>query len=219
MLSWKTMTTKLTMTDFILIKQDVIQNWFILTIKSQGLLRTCCTCCSVILIHCVELKVMNWTENCWNFQQKRCKSSLYSQGIPTYGVMPFCWQVWESFKKNAVFKKILLCSLCVISPFLIMTSVVLSTMPARRSVPFVPACLTCFSIHFFPTLMLIFFGVASFVFFFLACFAFILFFFTPVLLFPHLPLSPSLSARLHRRLQLLRLGWDSIFVQHRPSAL
>lgn len=41
---------------------------------------------------------------------------------------------------------------------------------------------------------------------------------SPVFLFP-LVLHPLSSARLHRRLQLLRLGWDSIFVQHRPSAL
>lgn len=98
--------------------------------------------------------------------------------------------------------------------FLMVTSVVLSTTPARccSFSSFVLAWLlfTLFA------LMLIF-GVASFVSFLLA---FILFSLplSRVLFFPLVLCLPP-CARLNRRLQLLRLGWDSIFVQHRPSAL
>lgn len=56
---------------------------------------------------------------------------------------------------------------------------------------------------------------------FLACLLLFYFFFLPTLCcvsFPSRLRLPRLSC-LHRRLQLLRLGWDSIFVQHRPSAL
>lgn len=128
----------------------------------------------------------------------------------------FWWVLFE----NTVFKRLWVFSL---RHFAVLLSWPLLYFPPRLLVAvsfpsFVLARLLCTP---FFALMLIFWS-----YFFCVFPAFILSFFSPPFSPPFLrcsffPLVLRLlpSARLNQRLQLLRLGWDSIFVQHRPSAL